>query len=298
MRQRFGSTDAILLLTVVIWSLNVTVTKYILEHGFQPLAFTTIRYGLAAAIFIVMTLFLERTLRIRGRAERIRVGVGAIALTLNQLCFVYALTLTTATTVALLLGTLPVFSALFSTATGLETPSGRFWLAAGVSFAGVAVLAGGSGGDLGGELGGVLAGLGMAATWSVYSVAVAPLMGTYSPFRVSAIVMTLTWAMVALAATPQLSDQDWDLGGLVWIGLAYAIAGPLVLTTVLWFIAIHRVGPSHAALFANLQPFLGAMFAVVLLSEPLTALEVAGGTLIAAGILLAGRPAPVAAPSE
>jgi drug/metabolite transporter (DMT)-like permease len=298
MRQRFGSTDAILVLTVVIWSLNVTVTKYILEHDFQPLAFTAVRYGLAAAIFIVMTLVLERSLRIRGRAERLRVVVGAVALFLNQLCFVYALTLTTATNVALLLGTLPVFSALLSSATGLERPPVRFWLAAGVSFAGVAVLAGGSGGDIAGDLGGVLVGLGMAATWSVYSVAVAPLMGTYSPFRVSALVMTMTWAMVALAATPQLSEQDYDLGGLVWVGLAYAIVGPLVLTTVLWFVAIHRVGPSHAALYVNLQPFLGAIFAVVLLSEPLSGLDVAGGALIAAGILLAGRPAPVAAPSE
>jgi drug/metabolite transporter (DMT)-like permease len=298
MRRRFGSTDAILVLTVVIWALNVTVTKYILEHGFQPLAFTAVRYGLAAAIFTVMTLALERSLRIRGRAERIRLGVGAIALYLNQLCFVYALTLTSATTVALLLGTLPVFSALLSSATGLEKPTRRFWLAAGVSFGGVAVLAGGSGGDLAGDLGGVLVALGMAATWSVYSVAVAPVMGTYSPFRISAVVMTTTWALVALTAAPQLAEQDRDLGGLVWVGLAYAVAGPLVLTTILWFVAIHRVGPSRAALYVNLQPFLGAIFAVVLLSEPLPALDVAGGALIAAGILLAGRPAPVPAPSE
>jgi len=138
----------------------------------------------------------------------------------------------------------------------------------------------------------------MAATWSMYSVAVAPLMGTYSPYRISAVVMTATWALVALTATPQLAHQDFDLSGLVWVGLAYAVAGPLVLTTILWFVAIHRVGPARAALYVNLQPFLAALFAVVLLSEPLTALEIGGGALIAAGILLAGRPAPMAAPSE
>jgi drug/metabolite transporter (DMT)-like permease len=296
--RRLSSTDAILVLTVVVWALNVTVTKYILEHGFRPLAFTAVRYGLAAAIFVLMTLALERSLRVSGREQQLRLSIGAVALFLNQLCFVYALKLTSATTVALLLGTLPVFSALLSLATGLERPTSRFWLSAGVSFAGVAVLAGGSGGDIGGDLGGILAAIGMALTWSIYSVAVAPLMATYSPYRVSAIVMTTAWLLIALTGMPQLGDQSYDLGGLVWAGLAFAVVGPLVLTTILWFTAIHRVGPSHAALYVNLQPFLAAVFAVILLGERLTALDVAGGALIAAGILLAGRPAPVAAPSE
>ena len=51
MRRRFSSTDGLLLLTVVIWSLNITVTKYILTHGLQPLAYAAVRYGIATAIF-------------------------------------------------------------------------------------------------------------------------------------------------------------------------------------------------------------------------------------------------------
>ena len=37
-----------------------------------------------------------------------------------------------------------------------------------------------------------------------------------------------------------------------------SVLGPLVVTNLLWFSAIDRVGPSHAAVFANLQPFLAA----------------------------------------
>jgi drug/metabolite transporter (DMT)-like permease len=40
-----------LLATVVLWALNFTVTKYVLEHGFQPLAYSTVRYGIATIIF-------------------------------------------------------------------------------------------------------------------------------------------------------------------------------------------------------------------------------------------------------
>lgn len=298
MRSRLGSTDAILLATVLVWALNISVTKYVLLHGFQPIAYATVRYGFASAIFVVLTLALERSLRIDGRRHRGLAAASVVALYFNQLCFVYALELTTATTVALLLGTMPVFSGLLGTLTGLERMTRRFWLAAGVSAAGVALVAAGSGGDVSGDLGGILAALGMAATWSVYSVAIAPLMRSYSPYRISAAVLPFTWLALAFTGGPQLARQDFDLGWLVWLGLAFAVVGPLVLTNVLWFTAVHRVGPARATLVANLQPFVAAVIALLLLSEPLSATQVAGGVAIAAGILLAGRRETVAAPSE
>ena len=298
MGRRLDSTDGILLLTVLFWSLNITVTKYILDHGFQPLSYAAVRYTLATAIFVVLTVALERSLRIGGRRELAQVGVAAFVLFLNQVCFVYALKLTTAATVALILGTMPVFAALFGALAGLERMTGRFWLAAGVSFGGVGLVAAGSGGDFSGELAGILVAVGISATWAAYSVAVAPLMRTYSPYRISAVVLMVMCVPLVLAASPQLADQSFELGWLVWLGFAFAIVGPLVLTNVLWFTAVHRVGPARASLFANLQPFLAAVFAVVLLSEPLSAWQVGGGLLIGAGILLAGSRGTVAAPAE
>ena len=91
----------------------------------------------------------------------------------------------------------------------------------------------------------------------------------------------------------QLSHQRYDFGALVWIGFAFAVLGPLVLTNLLWFTAIDRVGPSRASLFANLQPFLAAIIALVLLSEPITTVQIIGGVAIAAGIAISPRrPAP------
>ena len=48
----------------------------------------------------------------------------------NQLGFVFALDLSTATTVALLFGTLPIFTALIARAVGIEELGSRFWIAA------------------------------------------------------------------------------------------------------------------------------------------------------------------------
>ena len=46
--RRPGSVDLILTATILIWAFNVTVTRYVLTHGFQPLAYGAIRYGAAA----------------------------------------------------------------------------------------------------------------------------------------------------------------------------------------------------------------------------------------------------------
>lgn len=278
------AVDLMLLVTVVLWALNLTVSRYILLHGFEPLSYSTVRYGFAAAIFLL----LARAAAVVRADAILLIGV-AVLLFLNQLSFVYALERTTASTVGLILGSLPIFAGLFGLVIGLERLPLRFWLAAAVSFGGVALVAVGSGGGLSGDLGGNLLGVATAATWAGYSVAVAPLMQRHSPILISAIVITLTWLALLGAGFSQTAEQDYDLGWEVWALLGFAVVGPLVLTNVLWYTALHRVGPSRATLAANLQPFVAAVFAVVLLSERLTVLQGAGGVLIAAGILLARR---------
>jgi drug/metabolite transporter (DMT)-like permease len=277
-----------LLATVLLWALNVSVTKYILEHGFLPLSYASVRYAIAGAIFVGLTLAAERGLRIQRRHLPV-VAVAAAALWLNQLSFVLALDAATATTIGLLLGAIPIFTALLGLVLGRERLTQRFWLGAAISGVGVALVAVGSGADVSGGYQGVLLGLSTCATWAVYSVAAAPLMQTYSPTRVSAVVIPLAWVPLVLCGAPQLADQEWDLGGEVWLALGFATLGPLVLTNILWFRSLHRVGPARATLAVNLQPFVAALLAVVLLSEPLSALQIAGGALILAGIFVVRR---------
>jgi drug/metabolite transporter (DMT)-like permease len=284
-----------LLGTVTLWAFNFTVSKYILDKGFQPLAYASIRYGCAALIFIGITLAWEHSLRV-GRGQLPLIVLCTVLLFLNQLSFVYALKFTTATTVALLFGTLPIFTAILARGSGVEHLTVRFWTAAVLSFAGVALVAAGSGGSLSANLKGDALAVSGAITWAGYSVAIAPLMRRYSPFRLSAVFLGAVTIPLALVGSRQLADQSFHFGALVWIGFAFAVIGPLVTTNFLWFTAIDRVGPSRASLFANLQPFLAAIIALLLLSEPITTLEVVGGLAIGGGIVLASRRGPAPEP--
>jgi drug/metabolite transporter (DMT)-like permease len=292
---RRPTADLMLLATVSLWALNFTVSKYILDHGFHPLAYSSIRYSCAALIFAAITLAWEGSLRI-ARRDAAMIVLGATVLFANQLSFVYALRFTTATTVALIFGTLPIFTALFARGSGVEHLPLRFWAAAGLSFAGVTLVALGSGGNLSANLKGDMLALSGSATWAAYSVAIGPLMRRYSPFRLSAVFLLAAAVALVAAGSRQLSDQSFHFGTLVWVGFVFAVLGPLVITNLLWFTAIGRVGPSRAALFANLQPFIAALVALVLLSEPITTVQIVGGVGIAGGIALASRRGAVPVP--
>ena len=176
-----------LLGTVLLWALNATVTRYVLQHGFHPLAYATIRYGVATALFWGFTYASEGSFRIARRDLRL-VLLAAAFIFLNQICFVYSIDKTSAATVTLFLGMTPIFIGVVAALVGLERMGRGFWMATLVSLVGVGFVATGSGGFSGRIVGDGLAIL-TAATWACYSVLIAPLMRRYSPFRISSLVL-------------------------------------------------------------------------------------------------------------
>jgi drug/metabolite transporter (DMT)-like permease len=279
--------------TVLLWALNITVTKYMFEHGWRPLAYGTIRYFVAISLFWVFTYWRERSFRI-ARADFRFVALAALMIFLNQLCFVYGVKLAHASTVALLLGTTPIFIGLIALVFRLEHLPATFWIGAVITFVGVALIAAANGG-VGSSLKGTMIAIATAFTWACYTTAIAPLMRRYSPYRISSLVLAVGWIPLAAVASTQLGEQHFSFGWKVWLGFGYAVIGPLFLTNILWFTAIDRVGASRAALFGNLQPFFAVFFALILLNESLSTLEIAGGVLIFGGIAFerfARRPAP------
>jgi drug/metabolite transporter (DMT)-like permease len=281
-----------LLSAIGLWALNLTVSRYILTHGFRPLAYSTVRYGLASLVFIGIVAAAERSFRVGRRDLGIVVAAAAVLL-LNQIGFVYALKTTSASVIALILAATPIFAALIGLVLGTEMLPPRFWVGAALSFAGVGLVAFGTGAGLRVDPAGVALGILTAATWAVYSVLITPLMRTYSPSRISALVLPLSWVGIAVVALPQTRSQEWQLGWEVWVLLAFATLGPLVVTNVLWFRSLDRIGASRATLATNLQPFVAALFAVVLLGERIDAVQVGGGVLIGVGVLAARRRSPV-----
>ncbi len=283
------SAEALLIVTVVIYAFNFTAAKFALDHGLEPLTYSSVRFVFAAGVFTMLTLNREGSLRVARIDLKWLALMALVGVVLNQLVFAFALDRSSASSTSLLFGTFPIFVALIASAVGTERLRRRHWAATLVSFGGVAlVAAGGGSASFDGGVVGVLLGLGIAATWASYSVGVKPLLARYSPYRVSAWVMTLGAIPLTLIALGQLLGQDWGaITKLAWIALAYTTVLGLVIANVTYFTSIERVGAARASLYLNLQPFLGALLAVLVLSEELTAAQLGGGAVIALGILIA-----------
>ena len=225
-----------------------------------------------------------------GRRDLVLIALASVVgVVVNQVAFSYSLQLATASTVAGV-GTLPIFVSLLSQLAGHERLRRRHWLATSVSFTGVVLVAAGAGGGLSGSVGGILLALVTTSSFAAYSVAVVPVMRRHSPLLVNATSCVIGGVLLCLVAAPWLASQSWSAPpGLAWGALLYSGLASIVLGNLFWFTAIDRVGAGRSSLYANLQPFLGAVFAVLVLSESLHPLQLAGGLVIASGIVLGGR---------
>jgi drug/metabolite transporter (DMT)-like permease len=276
--------DVPLLVCAGIWGLNFAVTKYAITHGFSALAYQAARFGIATAVFSALAGADARSLTVDRRSLRFMVAVGAIVILANQLSFAFAIRLASASTFALLFGTMPIFAALFQRA-GLDA---RHWVAAAVSFCGVGLVAVGASGGLSGGLGGILIGICAPATWAFYSVLLQPYVVRYSSMRVNAIVSIACCIPFLAVASPALVRESWgEVSALVWSCLLFSSVLAYAFTNLVWLLVIERVGTARASMYANLQPFLGSLFAVLILSETMRPVQIAGGAVIAGGIALA-----------
>jgi drug/metabolite transporter (DMT)-like permease len=164
-----------------------------------------------------------------------------------------------------------------------------------MSLGGVALVALGASGGLTGSASGVALGAVGPLTWTLFSIILAPYARATSPTRAIAVAMTACVIPLLLVAAPQLPDEDWgSISALAWVGLVFSALGVQVGSSLIWFHVVKSSGTARASIYANLQPFLGVLWAVVLLGERLTAVQLGGGALIAVAIVVARWRRPLA----
>ncbi len=285
--RRLTGADVMLLGCVLLWSLNITVTKYALGHGFSPLSYAGPRFAIATAAFTGVAVARLGALSLP-RPDLLRIAAwGALAISTNQIGFAWSFHFASATVISLLFGTMPIFAGIFTQLFGIERLSPLRWLAAGVSFGGVALVALGASGSVHTSAGGILLALWAPGSFALYSIMLTPLVRLHGTFRVNALASLACLPVMLAAATPELIRTDWgDVTPLAWACLAYSAVIAYAFTNLIWFVAVERIGTARGGMWANLQPFFGAIFALAILSEPMGALQWAGGVAIGAGIVL------------
>ncbi len=224
--------------------------------------------------------------------------LGALGMAAYQSLAYYAARTVTATTLGLLLGTMPLMTILLSAAVFRAWPTPMVWFGALLSFAGLVLLI--SGGDPAALLShgvgvGELMMLGAALSYAVYNILLKrwalPLPTWVSLYVQILVGLSLLLTPFLLAPSVQITARNAPL--ILYAGLFASALAP-----GLWNWSLPRIGAARIAVFMNLSPLFTAVLAVAMLGERLGPVDVVGGALIVAGVVLAqsrGRKASVQA---
>ena len=289
----------LLLGAISLWALNFTVIKTGVAE-LDPVTFPLLRCAAGSVLMVVVLWSRERSLTVARADLPLLVTAAALGVTLNGVFFVYSLVDAGASDVALLSSTGPLVTAILVFVFGLEPLPRRHWLGVVVGLGGVALIVFGSGiqSSSRAPLAGDALALGAVLSSSGAALPIRRLMRTYSAWRILTFEMTAGSLMLLPLALPSLIRQNYASVSLTgWASLGYAIVFSGVVAYVLYFTAIHRVGPAHAAMYGYLQTLLGVLFAVMLLGERLTTLQLLGA-LIVVGSVYWSRPQTLAGRSH
>jgi len=289
---RIVSGDTYMLISVAIFALNFTVMKAAL-HEFDSMAYAALRLLVGSAVLLVATKLISGWGSLPRKVWP-RLAVAALlGVAANQVAVMFALVHTTAANVAVLVpGTIPLFAALVAAIMRVERLTARNYVGIALGLAGVGMVSSPSSAN-GGALIGDAAALGSALAWAAHTVILRPLMDRLHAVQLASFTVGLGTMMLAPLGLAAVGRQDFSaisVGG--WAALSFSAIAALVVTQVLQFAAIRELGPSRAALYSYLTPFLGALFAYWLLSEVLEPSQLLGACLVVVGILVSRKSWP------
>ncbi|MGW7548240.1 DMT family transporter [Streptomyces sp. NPDC054770] len=274
--QRLGTLQAAL--GVVAFSLTFPATAWGLE-GFGPWALVAVRSVLAAAMAGGCLLFLRVRLPERRHWAGLAVVAAGVVLGFPMLTTL-ALETSTTSHAAVVVGLLPLTTALFSALRMGIRPSRTFWAAALAGAAAVLTFTiAQSGGALTTADGYLFAALVVCAAGYTEGGRLARIMPGWQVIGwalVFCLPLTVPAAVVALSYEPVV----WNAHGVA--GVLWVAAGSQFLGLVVWYRGMAAVGIPKASQLQLAQPLLTLVWSVLLLGEHLTA----AAPLTAAAVLV------------
>jgi drug/metabolite transporter (DMT)-like permease len=216
---RFGVTDLWIVLMTVIWGSNFTVIKYAIDD-FSPLGFTAVRFTIASAVMLLITLVSGRDLRVSRSDFSKLFSLALLQNVLYQVSFMKGMAHTRAGNAALILATTPLFTAVIGRLRKQEHFTYRGIIGLLLAFAGIGliVLVGHRGNAPESSVLGD--GLLIVATvcWAIYTNLAHRFVHVYGSLKTTTIMMISGTPVLLLVCAPSLVEQDWSrMRPLSWL---------------------------------------------------------------------------------
>jgi drug/metabolite transporter (DMT)-like permease len=287
---RLCCTDLLIVLVIMLWAVNLSVLKIGLR-SLSPHGFNGVRLSLAALAYLAVLLVRPGPFRLARKGDVWKAaGLGLLGITGYQVVFIRALSMMSASTASIVMGTSPIFIALLATAVGEERISPAGWAGIVISFGGFLLVVSGENAGLvftwdawrGAAL--ILA---ANAFWAGYTVFAKTVLDRNPAFPMAAL-GTVAGTLVYLPfAAPDIARIEWArIPWQAWGAIAYSGLVAIFLCFVLWYQSVKKVGSAKTGVYSNLTPILSIVFAGLVLGERLKPIQAVGAAVTLAGVYL------------
>ncbi len=288
-RERVGIP--LCLFAAVAYSTQPIFSKFAYAAAVGVVPLLIVRYLVSAGVF--WAIVRGRGLPLPPRPIAVRIFLlGLCGTSVQVFLFATALTRLDAALGSLLLYCYPTLVAAGAILTGQERPDGRRFLALLIASVGLVLVLGGAGSG-GWDTVGVLCALGSALGAAIYLLVSHRLLAKAQPLPLAALGESGAGLafLIAGVATGQFAF-DFAFSGW-WSALGLAVASSVALIASL--AGVVRVGPTTTGIVMMAETPLTVVIAYLALGERLLPLQLAGGALVIAAVILLqlGRPKSV-----
>jgi drug/metabolite transporter (DMT)-like permease len=286
-------SDLSLIGVAVIWGVNIPLMKIGLEE-IDIYVFNSIRLTISA---LVLVLFAWREIR-RGLVPKHGLTFkqllifAAMISAVYQVLFLVGISYTTSGNTALIMATVPMWTALLARLFILEKLRLIAWWGLTIAFAGTVVVAlqkDDVSADLDMLWGNLLI-LGAALLWAGGTVYSRPLLNRISPVQLSASASVIALPVhLLLAAGHYESSLPALHSPHLWLIILYSGVLSSGLSLPMWNYGVRQAGAAHAAVIQNVIPLVAIIAAWLTRGEPVTQAQILGGALILSGVIMVRR---------
>ena len=268
--------------TVLLWA-SAFPAITVADRGLGPAGLAVARLVIASAALAVAALFLG-VRRPRVKDLPLIALCGLAGMTGYQLLLNAGERVVPAGTASLLVATAPVYASVLAAAFLGERPGRRWWAGSAVALAGTAVIAVSHGLGFGAS---ALIVLAAAVLQGIFHTAQKPLLARYTSVEVTAYAMwagtafILPWAGSLVRALPHAGAGA--IGAAAFLGVA-----PSALGFVLWAYAMARMDVGQVTTSLYLVPAAAIVISLAWLGQVPGLVELGGGAIALAGVVLAG----------
>ncbi|HEX6949904.1 MAG TPA: DMT family transporter [Nitrospira sp.] len=276
-----------IIIAAVLWGGSIVAQKLALS-GFSAVEASVLR-DLGGLLILIITWWSQggSLASLAGRDYRTLalLGLGVLG---NHLLILIGLKYVNGSVAGVIIGSLPVVTALLSALLIQDVPFRVVWAGSLLSFLGVGLVSV-AGFNSAGEqplLGGALVFLGVAS-WALYTIGSRSIMERVSALTVN---WTTTFAATVLQIPLLWTDQKMMQTGVAsvalsdWLALAYLVLFATAVAQQAWLFGVKSIGPSRASVLGNLTPVAAVALSGLILNEAVGVIEIVGILLILCGV--------------